>query len=97
MEIHIHDGTYVTVIQWNQILLSKLTACAQQQFSLSLHTMKEGWFLSLSTSSLGLPHYAQPLSVFSMCPSQVAGSLHPGLPGQPILASLYAQLFVSVS
>lgn len=59
-----NDGTYVTVIQWKQTLLSKLTACAQQQFSLSLHSMKEEWFLSLSTSSLGLPHYAQPLSVF---------------------------------
>lgn len=69
MEIHTHNGTYMTVTQWNQIFLSKLTACTQQQFSLSSHTMKEEWFLSLSTSSLGLPHYAQPLPVSSMCPS----------------------------
>lgn len=68
MEIHIH---HATVIQWNQILLSKLTACTKQQFSLSSRTMKEEWLLSLSTSScsLDLPHYAQPLSGFSMCPS----------------------------
>lgn len=71
MEIHMHHGTYTTVIQWNQILFSKLTACTEQQFSLSSHIMKEEWLLSLSTSScsLGLPHYAQPLSGFSMRPS----------------------------
>lgn len=97
-ELHIHKGTCITVIQWNQILLSKLEKTAVLCKLLSSHIMKEEWLLSLSTSScsLGLPHYTQPLSVFSMCPSlQVHCIL--GQPGQSILASLYAQLFVSVS
>lgn len=50
-EIHIHRGTYISVIQWNQILLSKLTACTEQQFSLSSHAVKEEWFLSAAPAA----------------------------------------------
>lgn len=47
------------------------TDYTKQQFSPSSYTVKQGQFLSLSSSnsSLGLSHSAQPISVFSMYPS----------------------------